>query len=95
MKIYLVSYDLRTPGKDYTTLWTAIQGYVDCCRALASQWLICADATAEEVRTHLLGFIDKNDCLFVSEVNLNHAGRLDEPVVKWLRSALHRMYLQG
>lgn len=40
MSVYLVSYDLNAPDKDYQRLIDAIGRYDNVCRVLKSQWAI-------------------------------------------------------
>ena len=92
MHVYLVSYDLNVPGQDYDKLMTAIKSFPDSCHALKSQWFVCSSKPVQEVYEHLRKFIDDDDYLFISEVNLDsQVGWLDDPVAAWLRSALLRL----
>jgi hypothetical protein len=46
MPRYMVSYDLKTPEKDYSALIDALQeGYRSYWHCLGSTWLIVADQT--------------------------------------------------
>lgn len=64
MAVFIVSYDLRQPGRDYQPLynrlneWRAVSG-------LESVWFINANTTAENLRDDLLKKMDQNDGLFV------------------------------
>lgn len=82
--IYLVSYDLNKPDKDYRKLIDAICRYDNPCRILKSQWLIRSDKTAEQICKDLLAFVDATDELFVCELNQNCAGRLTQEKIDWL-----------
>lgn len=68
MAVFIVSYDLRQPGRDYQPLydrlaeWKAISG-------LESVWFINWDTTAETIRDDLLTKMDKNDGLFVGKLS--------------------------
>ena len=86
--VYLVSYDLNAPEKDYPALIGAIEHYDKPCRILKSQWLICSDKSAEEIFNELVGFIDANDELFVCEVNQNHLGRFRDKALSFAHGLL-------
>ena len=65
MSAYWVSYDLDRPGQDYKDLLNAIHN-LGGQRILFSDWLIKGTFTAEQLRDHLLQFMDGNDRIFVA-----------------------------
>lgn len=84
--VYLVSYDLNNPGKDYQRLISAIERYNNPCRVLRSQWLIQSDKSATQIFNELIAFVDANDELFVCEITKNYAGRLTQEKIDWLQT---------
>ena len=62
---YIISYDLNKAGQNYKTLYDAIKSYGTWWHHLDSTWCIVTSHTAAEVRDHLSGCIDSNDCLLV------------------------------
>lgn len=85
--IYLITYDLRVPGRDYTSLYNAIKGYNDWQHPLESTWLISNDSQANDIYTYLSQFIDKNDRLLIIEVNpANKQGWLAKSFWDWVNS---------
>lgn len=68
-KTYLLSYDLRTPGRDYAKLYEAIKklanGY---SKPLESVWIIRSANSASDIRDELQKHVDSNDGLLVIEV---------------------------
>ena len=87
--VYLVSYDLNEPCKDYSALIRAIETYnangEHFCKVLKSQWFIYSNKTAEQIFVHLRRFIDDDDELFVCELNANCFGKFNElRPVKWV-----------
>lgn len=84
MKVYLVSYDLNTPGKDYSALIDAICTYNGYCKALKSQWFVCSDGSAFDIYAHLKSYTDENDWLLVCEFTDNQIGWLPDEAVEWL-----------
>ena len=92
--VYLVSYDLNEPDKDYSALWSAIETYnangEHFCKVLKSQWFIYSNKTAYEIFNHLRRFIDENDELFVCEVNANCFGKFNQQrPAKWVDNLHH------
>jgi len=69
MKTYLISYDLRQPGRDYKTLYQALQSYGIWWHGLESTWMIRTTQSAAQVRDWLLAHIDRNDRLIVTGLN--------------------------
>lgn len=65
MAVYLVTYDLVAPGRDYTALRQRLQAYAHC-KALESVWLLDTPSSAVQVREHLRGAMDANDRLLVA-----------------------------
>jgi hypothetical protein len=67
MRSYILSYDLRKPGRNYENLIAAIQKYAQWAKPLESVWIIKANQTASEVRDNLSQHLDPNDGLIVVE----------------------------
>lgn len=64
--LVLVSYDLRAPGRDYTTLIAQIKK-LGAIRPLESMWLVKTSSTPEQIRDFLKQYMDANDRLFVTK----------------------------
>jgi len=63
-----ISYDLKTPGQDYSPLHKAIQQLShQWCRPLASHWFVATPLTTTQVRDKLRPFIDANDQLLITD----------------------------
>ena len=84
MSVLLVTYDLRKPGQDYTSLYEAIKSYPNC-HGLESVWFIQSTKKAEAIRDHLKRYIDSNDRLFVSSVEHDWAS-WNVPCADWINS---------
>ena len=62
---YVVSYDLRKPGRDYQTLYDALEK-LNAKRLMQSEWCLRHnDTTAAKLRDHFRQYIDGNDRLLV------------------------------
>lgn len=66
MAVWVVSYDLRSPGQNYQGLYDAIKS-VPWAHVLDSVWLIEAEGPASRIRDILKQKMDKNDGLIVVE----------------------------
>ena len=72
--VYCISYDLKTPGRDYNTLTQTIKTYGAWWHQTGSVWLIVSSKTAASIRDELMRHIDRNDKLFVSALKKEWAG---------------------
>ena len=64
---YVISYDLRLPGRDYETLYQALRN-MGAKPALQSVWAVTSGKTAKALRDQLKAYIDSNDRLLVAKV---------------------------
>ena len=85
--VYLITYDLRVPGRDYTPLYNAIKEYGDWQHPVESTWFISSDLQVNDIYRKLHSFIDKNDRLLVIQVSKeNKQGWLAKNFWDWLNS---------
>ena len=66
MKTYMVGYDLRRPGQDYSSLIDALKAYPNWWHNLDSTWVIKTNDSAVAIRDNLVRHIDQNDKLLVA-----------------------------
>jgi hypothetical protein len=90
MPTYMVSYDLKTQGKDYSALIKALrEGYRSYWHCLDSIWLIVADQNHTQVRDYLVQHIDDNDQLIVADLGGNAAWHgFNDECSNWITSNL-------
>lgn len=89
MSTFLVSYDLRKPGRDYSSLYAAIKSYPRWAHPLESVWVIVTDETAFSVRDHLRQKIDANDgLLVVKSAGVGAWSGLSQKLTDWLKQHL-------
>ena len=90
MATYLIGYDLRKPGRNYDSLYQAIESYTNWAHLLGSEWAIVTDKPAEDVRNHLLKHIDANDGLTVITARAPGAwSGLSRELTDWLKRNLN------
>lgn len=65
MPCYIISYDLRKPGRNYDSLYEAIKSYGTWAHILESLWAVVTSKSAAQIRDHLAEHLDANDGLFV------------------------------
>lgn len=89
MAVYMISYDLNAPGKNYENLIAAIKSFSNWAHPLKSQWLVVSDPNSSiAIRDYLRPHIDTNDQLLVTEVPLQMwaASNLAQEIVDWLQA---------
>lgn len=69
MNKFIVSYDLRSPQRDYTSLIAAIKTADKWAKPLESTWVIWTPKTAAQVLAVLRQCIDSNDGLLVIKLS--------------------------
>ena len=85
MKVYAICYDLKSPGRDYQSLYKAIKGLSGIWwHYLDSTWLVRASMSAGQIRDILRAKIDPNDNLLVIRVTSEYAGWLHKEAGDWL-----------
>ena len=67
MALYLVSYDLNKPEKDYPKLIDHLEA-IGAHRVLYSEWFVRSSSTRDEVYNNVKRYIDNNDSLLVCVV---------------------------
>lgn len=73
--VYLVAYDLNSPGQNYQKVSVALETLSDrLCHFQKSVWLIRTDRTAQEVGEAIRAATDRNDEYLVIEVAGNYYG---------------------
>ncbi|MDR6142051.1 hypothetical protein QE375_001605 [Microbacterium foliorum] len=86
MTVFVVSYDLSAPGRNYDDLIKHLKAYGTYSHALESTWLISTDKNAGQVRDDAKKFIDSNDKLLVVKVGTNWGSvGLRDATNDWLR----------
>ena len=65
MACYIVSYDLRDPGRNYNDLYERLKSYSKWAKLTESTWAIVTGQSAVEIRDYLKYVLDSNDRIFV------------------------------
>lgn len=90
MHTYLISYDLMSPGKDYTTLHTHLRSYSSWAKPLESVWLLKSSYGVEQLRNTIQSYMDANDKIFVVDVTSRAAAwaNLTTDASTWIKNSL-------
>lgn len=88
-QIYGLSYDLRSPGRNYSALYDLLRSYPSWCHVTESHWLLQTTETAEQIRDRVAEVIDTNDRVFVAVTSSPAAWQgLPQDASDWLRTEL-------
>lgn len=88
MPCYIISYDLRKPGRNYDSLYAAIKAYGTWGKINESLWAIVTEQRAIQIRDNLKGHIDANDRLFVIKSGVEAAWLNSIADNDWLKKHL-------
>lgn len=83
MANFIVAYDLRKSGQDYSGLIKAIKSY-PYIREMQSTWFIKSSGTSSAIYDKLSAHIDENDSLFICRIPADYMGWLHPDTVKFL-----------
>ena len=85
---YIVSYDLRQPGRNYNDLYEALKSFEGWGKLTESCWALITKRDSVEIRDILLKYIDANDRLFVMKGGKEAAWRTLIADNEWLQNNL-------
>ncbi|WP_461516097.1 hypothetical protein [Porticoccus sp.] len=85
MAIYCVTYDLKAPGKDYSSVHRYLKTFTHC-KQMESFWLLDTAKQAKEIRDELKSRVDSNDTIFVAELQ-KHWASFGYNCTDWLKDA--------
>ena len=82
----LISYDLNTPGRNYSSLYEEIKKAGTWWHHLDSTWIISTDLGPDEWQKRLYQHMDENDYLLIIEICDNYEGWLPPSAWEWLKT---------
>lgn len=88
MACYIISYDLRAPGRDYEKVYEKIKSFGKWAKITESTWAVVSAKTASQIRDDLKVIVDANDRLFVVKSGVEAAWRNTKCTSEWLRANL-------
>lgn len=83
MSVYLITYDLNSPGQNYEKLYETIKSFGECAHYLDSTWFVKTGFSKTQIREKLEVVLDKNDHFFICTVN-DYDGWADKRLWEWL-----------
>lgn len=88
MTCYIITYDLRQPGRDYSPLYAKIKSYNGWAKVTESTWAVVTDESAASIRDALLSIADSNDRIFVVKSGVEAAWVNSMCKNEWLKKHL-------
>ncbi len=88
MEVYVVSYDLRKPGRDYTGLSEELQRSPSWWHYLDSTWLIVTSESAGKLYNRLAPHLDEGDSILVVQAGSDRQGWLPKDAWDWIQQNL-------
>jgi hypothetical protein len=82
--LYVVSYDLKKPGKDYIGLWEQLQHSPNWWHYLESTWLIVTSESPSQVYNRLAAHLDSGDRILIIEAGNHIYGWLSKEAWEWI-----------
>jgi len=83
--VFVVSYDLSKPDRDYSGLIEELKKSPGWWHYLESTWLIQTDETATQLYKRLADKIDRDDSILVIQAGKDRQGWLPEKAWEWIR----------
>ena len=84
MTLYIISYDLTQPDRDYSGLYGAIEGFNTWWHYLESTWIVKTTDSPDEIFEKLKPYVDENDNLLIVGVGKKHQGWLPKKAWDWI-----------
>ena len=86
--VYVVSYDLRKPGKNYIGLTEQLQASPRWWHYLTSTWLIATSESATQLYNRLVPHLDKGDSILIIEAGNRIQGWLPKDAWEWIQKEI-------
>jgi hypothetical protein len=83
--VYLITYDLKAPDRDYNSLFEEIKSIGENYHPLESTWFVKSNKSAQILSKKLRNVMDENDYLFIVKINKqDRQGWLPKTAWNWL-----------
>ncbi len=88
MNFYIVSYDLKNPGRDYTALYDAIKSIGEWQHPLESVWIVATNTCNENsIYEKVKPELDPNDLLLIFKIEpKKRQGWLAKSFWTWMKT---------
>ena len=83
-QVLLITYDLKTPGKDYTPFFEALKKQGEWWHYLTNTWLIATGKSAKEVQSALGPHLTIKDFILIVPFSSGYFGYLPRDAWDWI-----------
>ncbi|MEE9170264.1 MAG: hypothetical protein V3U73_10885 [bacterium] len=84
--IFLVSYDLKKPGRDYSSLYALLKSAPQWWHFLESTWLLHTNESLDNWGEKIRNVMDQNDHFIIVDITRRaRQGWLPEEAWKWIQ----------
>ena len=88
-KFYIITYDLKVPGRDYASLYSAIRNSAEWQHPLESVWLVYTSKNANTLYNEIRPSMDNSDLLFIAEIDpIDRQGWMAKSCWEWMNSKI-------
>jgi len=84
MRVLLVTYDLKTPGRDYAPFFKALQEQGKWWHYISSTWLIVTSKTPVEVYNAICPNLSMQDFILITPMAKTYWGFLPKDAWDWI-----------
>lgn len=96
MNFYIISYDLKVPGRDYSPLYNEIKELGEWQHPLESTWIVATVHNENDIYNRLKPVLDTNDLLLIFKVVPgDHQGWLAKSFWEWMRTKISEINDNG
>lgn len=88
MACYIVTYDLRAPGRNYENVHNKLKSYKKWAKVTESTWAVVTEDKAVTIRDALKAIVDPNDRIFVVKSGVEAAWFNSKCKNEWLKANL-------
>ena len=88
MAVYMIAYDLNSPGQNYKNLKEEIKNLGSWCHYLESTYLVSCSLSINAVSDLITKHLDSSDRLILCKVEKPIKGWLSEKQWDWIRENL-------
>lgn len=89
MGLFIVTYDLDQPNRNYSGLYERLKSYEAYCRPTESTWILATSRSAQQIYDYIRPAMDSGDYVFISNLGQDRQGWLQKDTWEWLRNHSH------
>lgn len=90
-EVLLITYDLKTPGRVYTSFFETLKHQGQWWHYLSSTWLIASTKTPQEVYSAIAPHLTMNDFVLIVPITRPYHGFLPKEAWEWIEKNLPKI----